>query len=87
MHHWRFRFSNAWSAAGGRHWPTTSSRDLRPGFARALDEMRARYVLSFYPQGVPRAGWHDVRMTLKRGRGDLIARSGYFVEAVSKMRV
>ena len=67
------------NAAGGRQWPATASRDLRPLFVRALDEMRARYLLTFYPQGVPPSGWHDLKVTLKRGRGDPTARPGYFV--------
>jgi VWFA-related protein len=69
------------AAAGGRHWPAVSSNDLRPLFVRALDEMRARYLLSFYPQGVTQEGWHDLKVTLKRGRGDVTARPGYFVPA------
>lgn len=67
------------SAAGGRQWQATASADLQPLFIRALTEMRARYLLTFYPQGVAREGWHDVKVTLKRGRGDITARPGYFV--------
>ena len=67
------------AATGGRHWPAAASGDLRPLFVRALDEMRARYLLSFYPQGVTREGGHDLKVTLKRGRGDVTARPGYFV--------
>lgn len=29
--------------------------------------------------GVAREGWHDVKVTLKGARGDVIARPGYFV--------
>ena len=54
------------SAAGGRQWQATASADLQPLFMRALAEMRARYLLTFYPQGVAREGWHDLKVTLKR---------------------
>ena len=67
------------NAAGGRHWQTTASADLQPLFIRALDEMRARYLLMFYPQGVRREGWHDLKVTLKRARGTITVRPGYFV--------
>ena len=66
-------------AAGGRQWPAAASGDLRPLLVRALDEMRARYLLTFYPQGVTPGGWHDLKVTLKRARGDVTARPGYFV--------
>jgi Ca-activated chloride channel homolog len=67
------------AAAGGRHWPASSSAELRPLFVRVLDEMRARYLLSFYPQGVTQPGWHDLKVSLNRGRADVRARPGYFV--------
>src|SRR4029453_10412066 len=37
-------------AAGGRAWSATSSRELRALFTRAIDEMRARYLVTFYPE-------------------------------------
>lgn len=66
-------------AGGGRRWPATSSRDLRELFARVLEELRSRYLLTYYPAGVARDGWHDVKVTVKGARGDVIARPGYFV--------
>lgn len=67
------------SAAGGRAWSSTSSSELRSLFTRALDEMRARYLVTFSPQGVPREGWHDLKVRLKSGRADITTRRGYFV--------
>ena len=66
-------------AGGGRRWSATSSRDLRELFAKVLDELRSRYLLTYYPTGVTREGWHDVKVTLKGARGEVIARPGYFV--------
>ncbi len=67
------------AASGGRVWSATSSRDLRTLFTRALDEMRARYLLTFTPKGAPQEGWHELKVTLKDARGNVTARPGYFV--------
>jgi hypothetical protein len=54
-------------AAGGRTWSATSDRQLRKLFTRALDEMRARYLLTYTPSGVSRPGWHELKVKLKTG--------------------
>ncbi len=63
---------------GGRQWNATSSRDLHALFTTAIDEMRARYLVTFYPTGVKRDGWHDLKVGV-RGRGEVKTRPGYFV--------
>lgn len=65
--------------AGGRTWSATSDRQLRELFTRALDEMRARYLLTYSPHDVSPAGWHEVKVRLKDRKGDVTARPGYFV--------
>jgi hypothetical protein len=61
-------------------WSATSSADLRRLFTQALEEMRARYLLTYTPKGgAPQEGWHEVKVTLKNARGDVTARPGYFV--------
>ena len=65
------------AASGGRIWSATSSRDLQRLFTRALDEMRARYLLTFTPTGVAKGGWHTLKVTLKNARGEVTARPGY----------
>lgn len=68
------------AAAGGRRWSARSSRDLRTLFAQVLEELRSRYLLTYYPTGNARhQGWHDVKVTVKGARGNVIARPGYFV--------
>ncbi len=62
-------------------WSATSSGDLRALFTKALEEMRARYLLTFSPQGVAGEGWHALKVTLKGARGDVVARPGYFRQA------
>ncbi len=65
---------------GGRRWFAKSSRDLRELFGKALNELRARYLLTYSPSGVSREGWHDVKVTLKNARGEITARPGYFAQ-------
>ena len=62
-----------------RRWSAESSRDLRVLFGRVLNELRARYLLTYYPAGVSRDGWHDVKVTLRRARGEVTARPGCFI--------
>jgi VWFA-related protein len=66
---------------GGRRWFAKSPRDLRELFGKALNELRARYLLTYSPSGVSREGWHDVKVSLKGARGDVTARPGYFAGA------
>jgi VWFA-related protein len=65
--------------SGGRTWSATSDRQLQELFTRALDEMRARYLLTYTPRGVRQPGWHELKVRLKNGGGDVTARRGYFV--------
>jgi VWFA-related protein len=65
--------------SGGRSWSATSDRQLQELFTRALDEMRARYLLTYPPRGVRQPGWHELKVKLKSGRADVTARRGYFV--------
>src|SRR5262249_36140173 len=66
-------------ASGGRSWAAGSDRQLHELFPRALEEMRARYLLTYTPAGVNTTGWHDVKVRLKKERADITARPGYFV--------
>jgi VWFA-related protein len=66
-------------AGGGRVWPAKSPGALRELFGDVLNELRARYLITYYPSGGMREGWHEVRLRLKNARGDITARPGYFV--------
>jgi VWFA-related protein len=66
-------------ASGGRTFGAGSDDDLKELFTSALDEMRARYVLTYTPAGDAKKGWHDIKVSLKDARGDVTARPGYFV--------
>ena len=65
--------------SGGRTWSAQSDRQLEELFGRVLDEMRARYLLTYSPSGPQKPGWHQIKVSLKGARGDVIAKQGYFV--------
>ena len=65
-------------AGGGRAWSAKSAGALRQLFESVLEELRAGYLITYYPSGVSRYGWHDVKVSLKNARGEVTARPGYF---------
>jgi Ca-activated chloride channel homolog len=65
---------------GGRTWSAQSDRQLEELFGRVLDEMRARYLLTYSRSGPRKPGWHQIKVALKGARGEVIAKPGYFVE-------
>ena len=73
-------------ATGGRTWSAGSDRQLRELFTRALEEMRARYLLTYTPRGVKKPGWHALKVRVKSGGADVTARPGYFVATPSSSR-
>jgi VWFA-related protein len=66
------------AATGGRLFEVQSERDLRARFLDVLSDIRSRYVLSYTPAGVESPGWHAVEVRLKRVKGDVLARPGYW---------
>jgi VWFA-related protein len=67
------------AAAGGRRWAASEPERLSGLFTTALNEMRARYLLTYYPASVDRAGWHPLAVRLARGQADITHRPGYQV--------
>jgi len=65
---------------GGRNWSAQSDRQLEELFGKALDEMRARHLLTYTPASPQKPGWHQIKVSLKGARGDVIAKQGYFVQ-------
>jgi len=53
--------------------------DLAKTFVEIVQEMKARYVLTYYPTGVEPAGWHPINVRIKHHRAKVQARRGYFV--------
>jgi VWFA-related protein len=50
---------------------------LGAAFQSILTLAQNRYVLRYTPRGVKDAGWHELRVRLKRTRGELKVRRGY----------
>jgi VWFA-related protein len=65
------------AATGGRLLRATD-RNLRSSFLEILEELKHRYLLSYYPRGTDAKGWHAVTARLKSGGGQVKARPGYF---------
>jgi VWFA-related protein len=68
---------------GGRVIATDPGKDLSTMFGTVLEEMRARYVLTFYPKGVSRTGWHELKVKVKRRGARVLSRRGYFAASVA----
>ena len=64
---------------GGQLLRTPRETGLRDLFVAALRDMKARYVVTYAPEGVERTGWHAINLRLTRRKGVVTARSGYFV--------
>jgi VWFA-related protein len=62
---------------GGRVWTARSEGELRGRFLNVLDDIRARYVLSYAPEGVDFLGWHPLEVRIESGKGEVLARPGY----------
>jgi Ca-activated chloride channel family protein len=71
---------NMTRATGGQLVLEKESQQLKKVFLRLLAEMRARYVLTYYPRGVTRAGWHALTVRLRSRPGRIVARPGYMVQ-------
>jgi len=71
-------------ASGGRRWSATSAVRLSGLFTAALDEMRSRYLLTYYPTNADRDGWHPLAVRLAKVRADVTHRPGYQVPAKAR---
>jgi len=64
---------------GGQLLRARGRTGLQDQFVAALRDMKARYVLSYMPDGVERTGWHAIDLRLTRRKGVVTARRDYFV--------
>jgi Ca-activated chloride channel family protein len=65
-------------ATGGRVWRVRKEDDLPARFLDVLDDIRARYVLTYTPTGVDASGWHELEVKLRGVKGDVLARPAYY---------
>lgn len=63
---------------GGRSWWVPDPEQFGEAFGRILQDITTRYVLLYQPENVSDEGWHTLRVTLTRARGDVVARAGYY---------
>ena len=65
-------------ATGGQLFEASSERDLPARFLDVLADIRSRYVLSYAVEGADAPGWHALDVRLRRGKGTVLARPGYW---------
>ena len=63
---------------GGRLLKADGRSDLSATVQAILTEMKSRYVLTYYPAGVRREGWHPIEVRVKGRRAQVRARRGYY---------
>ena len=73
---------NVARATGGRVFEASNERDLRARFLDVLADIRSRYVLRYVPRSPGSAGWHGLEVRLRSGKGDVLARPGYWRTAM-----
>ena len=62
---------------GGRVFLADKSEDIESRFLEALKEFKSRYLITYTPQGVDTAGWHELQVRVKRPGVKVAARRGY----------
>ena len=70
--------TNVVEAAGGRLISLQSTENLADAYAAILDEMRRRYLLVYEPVS-NEPGWHSLDVKLRRKKGEVRARTGYWL--------
>ena len=72
-------FTELTARTGGRLFIVDYQDSVGDAFKRILNEYRTSYVLQYTPTGVPREGWHDLTVRVKRpGHLQVVARKGYW---------
>jgi Ca-activated chloride channel family protein len=66
--------------SGGRLFRIDDVSDIEGEFLRILEEIKSRYLLTYYPKGVAAAepGWHRLEVELVNHEGEVHARRGYY---------
>lgn len=65
------------TSTGGLVYANASSAEIPTLFRRAMDDLRAAYVLTYMPKGVVATGWHAITVHTKDANQTVRARSGY----------
>lgn len=66
-------------ATGGQLWRVRKVEELGDRFLDVLQDIRARYLLTYNPAGVGTVGWHELEVRLRDvGRSKVLARPAYY---------
>ncbi len=63
---------------GGGLLYTESPSLLQEAFQQVLSEVKTRYLLSYFPTGVDREGWHELEVKVKKSGAEVKTRPGYW---------
>jgi VWFA-related protein len=63
--------------SGGRFLEIDDVSSLEKEFKRVVEDIRSRYLLTYYPTGVAEEGWHDLDVKLRNHKADIRVRRGY----------
>jgi VWFA-related protein len=66
--------------SGGRFFEIDDASSMEQEFRRVVEDIRSRYLLTYYPTGIAEDGWHDLEVKLVNHKAELRARQGYYVE-------
>ena len=66
------------ASTGGQILTSHGPDGFAADFERVLAEVKNRYLLVYDVEGPPRPGWHKLEVRLKKAKGEVRARRGYF---------
>jgi VWFA-related protein len=72
------------AGTGGDLIVVSRHEEFSRAFATLLEQARSRYLVTYYPTGVDRPGWHDIKVSLKGRKGQVLSRRGYWVGGVAR---
>ena len=67
------------TATGGEHLATFKNRSLERAVDEIGGELHAQYSLSYVPTGTNQAGYHEIKVTVKKEGLNVRARPGYYL--------
>ena len=69
---------------GGREFPFLSYRDLEKALTAMGDELHNQYLISYRPNNLSEAGYHEIEVIVKRPNLRVRARPGYWTAGIAE---
>lgn len=66
---------------GGKQYPFISQKSLEKAITAVGEELHSQYLLSYNPDNLQEAGFHEIRVEVNRPRLEIRTRTGYWVAA------